>query len=177
LVPEEIDLQVNGVRILHRSAKHRSEAVLPTEIFDGCRWLKPLLDALPRLEAVGFGGNATPSGINMRIALVGLTVRSRTRDCAQPLLSETLKVGRPLSATNSFETFTRWKTSWRNQCFTSQRTVHKLFENLERIASRFIPRLEQWAFSVSSCKTELDLVPVVDGEIPCIYEMGIPICR
>ena len=68
LVSEEIDLQVNGVKILHRSAKLRSEAVLPTEIFDGCRWLKPLR------------------------------------------------------------------------------------------------------------KTQLDLVPVVNGEIPCIYEMGIPIC-
>jgi len=56
------------------------------------------------------------------------TVRSRTRDCAQPLLSETFKVDRPLSATNSFETFTRWKTSRRNQCFTSQRTLHKRFE-------------------------------------------------
>jgi hypothetical protein len=101
---------------------------------------------------VGFGGNATPSGINRRIALVGLTVRSRTRDCAQPLLSETFKVGRPFRATNSFETFTRRKTSRRNQCFTSQRTVHKPFENLERIASRFIPRLKWWAFSVSFCK-------------------------
>jgi len=82
-----------------------------------------LVDALPRLDAVEFGGNAMPSGINRRIALMGLTVRSRTRDCAQPLLSETFKVGRPLSATKGFETFTRWKTSRRNQCFTSQRTA------------------------------------------------------
>jgi hypothetical protein len=61
------------------------------------------VDALPRLEAVGFGGNATPWGISTRIALVGLTVGSRTRDCAQPLLSETFKVGRPFSATNSLK--------------------------------------------------------------------------
>ena len=54
-------------------------------------------DALARLKAVGLGGNATPSGINRRIALVGLTIRSRTRDCAQPLLSEPFKVGRPFN--------------------------------------------------------------------------------
>ena len=58
-------------------------------------------------------------------------VCSRTRDCAQPLLSETFKVGRPFSATNSFETFTHWKISQRNQCFTSQRTVHQPVVNLE----------------------------------------------
>jgi hypothetical protein len=110
------------------------------------------VDALPRLEAVGFGGNATPWGISARIALVGLTVRSRTRDCAQPPLSETFKVGRPFSTTNSFETFTHWKISQRNQCFTSQRTVHQPVVNLERIASRFIPPLKRWAFSVFCCK-------------------------
>ena len=92
---------------------------------------------------MGFGGNATPWGISTRIALVGLTVRSRTRDCAQPLLSETFKVGRPFSATNSFEAFTHWKISQRNQCFTSQRTVHQPVVNLERIASRFIPPLKR----------------------------------
>jgi hypothetical protein len=110
------------------------------------------VDALPRLEAVGFGGNATPRGISTRIALVGLTVRSRTRDCAQPPLSETFKVGRPFSATNSFETSTHWKISQRNQCFTSQRTVHQPVVNLERIASQFIPPLKRWAFSVFCCK-------------------------
>ena len=54
LVPEEIELTVNGVKILPRVAKHCSEAVLPTEIFDGSRWLKPLrkaqLDLVPVVD-------------------------------------------------------------------------------------------------------------------------------
>ena len=54
LVPEEIDLTVNGLKILHRVAKHCSEAVLPTEIFDGSRWLKPVrkaqLDLVPVVD-------------------------------------------------------------------------------------------------------------------------------
>jgi hypothetical protein len=37
------------------------------------------VDALPRLEAVGFGGNATPWGISTRIALVGLLPYQRLR--------------------------------------------------------------------------------------------------
>ena len=54
LVPEEIELTVNEVKILHRVAKHRSEAVLPTEMFDSSRWLKPLrkaqLDLVPVVD-------------------------------------------------------------------------------------------------------------------------------
>ena len=38
------------------------------------------VDVVPCLEAVGFGGNAAPLGMRMCFALVGLTVRSGTRD-------------------------------------------------------------------------------------------------
>jgi hypothetical protein len=113
------------------------------------------VDALPRLEAVGFGGNATPCGISTRIALVGLTVRSRTRDCAQPLLSETFKVGRPLVQRTALKLLPNWKISQRNQCFTSQRTVHQPVANLERIASRFIPPLKRGLSRFFAVKSSL----------------------
>jgi len=106
--------------------------------------LKPWDSAVTR--RLGASARVLPSWV--------FTVRSRTRDCAQPLLSETFKVGRPFSATNSFETFTHWKISQRNQCFTSQRTVHQPVVNLERIASRFILPLKRWAFSVFCCKLD-----------------------
>jgi hypothetical protein len=41
LVPEGIELKVNGEKITPRKAKHVREAVLPTEVFDDSRWLKP----------------------------------------------------------------------------------------------------------------------------------------
>ena len=41
LVPEGIELTVNRELIRPRPAKHITEAVLPTELFDGSRWLKP----------------------------------------------------------------------------------------------------------------------------------------
>ena len=91
-----------------------------------------------------------------------LLYASRTRNCAQPLLSETFKVGRPFSATNSFETFTHWKISQRNQCFTSQIIVHQPVVDLERIASRFSPPLKRWLsrfFAVKSSLFDTLLVP------------------
>jgi hypothetical protein len=41
LVPEGLELKINGETIQPRKAKYLVEASLPTEVFDGVRWLKP----------------------------------------------------------------------------------------------------------------------------------------
>ena len=41
LVPQGVDLQVNGRRIEPRAVAHRIEAKLPTELFEAGRWIRP----------------------------------------------------------------------------------------------------------------------------------------
>jgi hypothetical protein len=52
LVPEGVDLKINGDTIRPRKAKHLVEALLPTEVFDGGRWLKPARKTQVRLVPV-----------------------------------------------------------------------------------------------------------------------------
>jgi hypothetical protein len=52
LVPEGVELKVNGETIRPRQARHVVEASLPTEVFDGGRWLKPARKTQVRIVPV-----------------------------------------------------------------------------------------------------------------------------
>jgi len=70
LIPDGVALKIKGETIQPRKAKYLVEASLPTEVFDGVRWLKPSRKTEVRIVPVMNG--ETPTVYEMGIPVCGL---------------------------------------------------------------------------------------------------------
>jgi hypothetical protein len=59
LVPNGVELQVNGDQTAHRTVSHRIEAKLPTELFDAGRWIRPVRNTVIELVKTSEGEEPT----------------------------------------------------------------------------------------------------------------------
>lgn len=67
LVPQGVELRVNGRTIEHREIAHRIEAKLPTELFDAGRWIRPVRTTV--IELVKTAGGEEPTVYEMGIPI------------------------------------------------------------------------------------------------------------